>query len=82
MWPPKGPSGCENTSFEPLSVKIAPKLRLVAATKKQTDGQDRYVNKEILTKTCFLMHAQIRSGRIDSKCCTSTPCGGRSNVLA
>jgi len=31
MWPPKGTNGCEITSFEPLSVKIAPKLWPVAS---------------------------------------------------
>ena len=37
MWPPKGTNGCEITSVEPLSVKIAPKLWPVAVTKKLTD---------------------------------------------
>ena len=64
MWPPKGTNGCENTSFEPLCVKIAPKLWPVAATKK---GIDRYVNKKKSTQNrVFFTHAQIRNGRIDS----------------
>jgi len=60
MWPPKGTNGCKITSFEPLSVKIVPKLW-------QTDRQtDRYVNLKNPHKTCFFTHAQIRNGRIDS----------------
>ena len=95
MWPPKGTNGCEITSFEPLSVKIAPKLWPVAATKKRTD---RYVNKKIPHKTCIFhacvvpekeplngcvcVCAQIRNGLIGSnQILHINSLGGHSNIF-
>jgi len=57
MSPPKGTIGCEITSFEPLSVKIAPKLLPVAATKKRIDRQIDMLIKKIHTKRVFHAYA-------------------------
>ena len=71
MWPPKGTNGCEITSFEPLSVKIATKLWPVAPTKKRTD---RHVNKKIHTNRVFSrMRTSVMAKSIPTKFCSSTP---------
>jgi len=50
----KGTNGCENTSKEPLSVKIAPKT-VTCSPDEETDWQtDRYVNfKKFTQKRVF-----------------------------
>ena len=77
IWPPnwgpislrprRGTNGCRNTSYEPLSVKIALKMWPVGVMKNGWIDRsiDGYVNKKTHAKPRFFTHAQSGNGWID-----------------